>query len=292
MPVNPHFQNNFSTTSEQNLLNDLIIESIQIYGVDVLYVPREHVDLDSLYGEDPLSQFSNSYTIEMYTESVQGFGGEGELLSKFGIQLNNEMEMSVSKTRFEAIVPTAERTRPHEGDLLLFPLNNQIFEISFVDHDHIFYQTGIIHTYKLKLEQFVYSHETANTGNTEFDLMQREQSFSIEIDLDSGGTGDYTNLEPVYVGTDLSNTTFSGIVYEWSNTAYTLRVGDITGEIANGDVIVGDTSNAQWTVANTYNEDVFIEFNDDDDFADNFSIENNAFAIIDSTQNNVFGDFS
>lgn len=165
--------NNFNQSREQQLREDLIIESIKIYGIDVQYMPRTLVKEDNLFGEDTLSTFDDAYTLEMYIKSVDGFDGDGDFLSKFNLEIRDEVTLVVSKRRFsEEIVdndtaPVNEdpgAARPAEGDLIYFPLNGKIFEVKFVEHEDIFYPLGALQTYELRCELFEYSHEEFNTG--------------------------------------------------------------------------------------------------------------------------------
>jgi hypothetical protein len=182
--VNLYF-NNFAFTGEQRLVEDLIIESIKIYGIECKYMPRKLIAEDSLFGEDTLSLFNEAYNIEMYIKSVDGFQGDGDFLSKFGLEIRDEMVLTVSQRRFNEEIIVYEdnpfgqedtQVRPAEGDLLYFPLNGKIFEVKFVEHEAIFYQMGSLQTYDLTLELFEYSHERFDTGIQEIDALEDEYS--------------------------------------------------------------------------------------------------------------------
>lgn len=169
MAVNFYFSN-FSNSMEQTLIEDLIIESIRIYGIDCWYMPRKFGALDDLLNEDDLPTYDEAHLIEMYVKNVEGFEGDGSFLSKFGLQIRDSMTMSVSMRRFnEEVGAYTEQVRPNEGDLIYFPLNNKIFEIKFVDHKPIFYQLGALQMYDLRCELFEYSNEVFNTGIVEID---------------------------------------------------------------------------------------------------------------------------
>ena len=181
MPTTNLYFNNFAFTQEQNLIENLVIESIKIYGIEVQYLPRTLVKEDQLFGEDVLSKFENAYPIEMYIKSVDGFQGDGDFLSKFGLEIRDEMVLTVARRRFSEEIHYTDTTpvneaegigRPSEGDLIYFPLNNKIFEIKFVEHESIFYQMGSLQTYDLTLELWEYSHEQLNTGVTEIDAIE------------------------------------------------------------------------------------------------------------------------
>lgn len=173
--LNPFFLN--GSKSEQGLVQDLINESIQIYGIDVFYLPRFYITKKKVIREVIQSEFKNAYPIEAYVETYDGYEGPGTLLSKFGIQAMTEMTITISKERFESYIspliqklPNIElSTRPKEGDIVYFPLGDRIFEIKFVEHEQPFYQLGKTYTYKLSCELFRYQNEVIDTGNDVID---------------------------------------------------------------------------------------------------------------------------
>lgn len=157
---------------EQTLVEDLIIESIRIHGVDMWYMPRVLGAKDDLLNEDDLPIFNHAYQIEMYIKNVEGFGGDGEFLSKFGLQIRDSVTFSVSMRRFgEDVSLFDEQVRPNEGDLIYFPFNRKMYEVMFVDNKPIFYQFGALQMYDLRCELFEYSNERFNTGVDEIDVI-------------------------------------------------------------------------------------------------------------------------
>jgi len=169
LPTNFYF-NNFQSSQEQLLIENLVIESIRIYGHDLYYLPRTRVNFDSLYTEDDLSTFDTSFMIEMYIKNVEGFGGEGDFLSKFNLQIRDSITFCVARRVFNEEIGNIEALdRPREGDLIYFPLNNKIFEIKFVEHEAIFYQLGSLQMYEIQCELFEYSNERFNTGISDID---------------------------------------------------------------------------------------------------------------------------
>lgn len=178
MPATNLYFNNFANVQEQTLLEDLIIESIKIYGIECYYMPRTLVAEDSLFGEDPLSKFEQAYNVEMYIKSVDGFEGEGDFLSKFNIEIRDEITFVVSRRRWSEEIGVEQSTpvnedegvaRPAEGDLIYFPLNGKIFEVKFVEHEAVFYQLGELQTYELRCELYEYSYEEIDTGIASID---------------------------------------------------------------------------------------------------------------------------
>lgn len=157
---------------EQTLVEDLIIESIRIHGVDMWYMPRVLGAKDDLLNEDDLPIFNHAYQIEMYIKNVEGFGGDGEFLSKFGLQIRDSVTFSVSMRRFtEDVSVFDEQVRPNEGDLIYFPFNRKMYEVMFVDNKPIFYQFGALQMYDLRCELFEYSNERFDTGVDEIDVI-------------------------------------------------------------------------------------------------------------------------
>lgn len=169
MATNFYF-NNFTNSGEQRLIEDLIIESIRIFGIDVWYMKRNTGALDDLLNEDDLPTYDQAFLVEMYVKNVEGFEGDGDFLSKFGLQIRDSMTLTMSMRKFtEDVGMYNEEVRPLEGDLIYFPLNRKIFQIKHVEHEAIFYQMGSLQTYDLRVELFEYSNEVFNTGVEEID---------------------------------------------------------------------------------------------------------------------------
>ena len=176
------FFNNFASSQEQRLIEDLTIESIGIYGVEAYYLPKTYGDYDYLYGEDDIATFSDYYTVPMYINSVEGFGGEGDFLSKFGVEQRDTMTMSVARWTFEQEVGNESKAniaRPREGDAIYFPLNKKLYTINFVEHEPVFYQMGALQFYELRLEMFEYGGERFNTGISDIDVLEDTRSTDI-----------------------------------------------------------------------------------------------------------------
>jgi hypothetical protein len=196
MALNAHFNqggglNSTGYSLEQQLVENLYIEAVKIYGFDVYYIPRTLVDIDTIFTEDALSKFTSAHPIEMYLQSVDGFEGEGDFLSKFGVEIRDRASFVVVKSRWTTEVDNNASLivegRPNEGDLLYFPLTGGIFEITFVEHENIFYQVNNIYTYRLDVERFVYSSEKLDTGVSAIDAIEDRYStdmFEYELKLE------------------------------------------------------------------------------------------------------------
>lgn len=173
--------NNFQNSQEQQLIEDLVVESISHYGHDVYYIPKTIVDFDPIYGEDPISVYSNPYFVDMYIKNVEGFAGDGDFLSKFNIQIRDQITFTVARRQFQNEVGAyAEISRPREGDLIYFPLNGKLFQIKFVEHEAIFYQLGSLQTYDIRCELFEYSGERLETGIDIIDNLEKTYSTSMD----------------------------------------------------------------------------------------------------------------
>jgi len=170
MPTNPYFRN-YDNFYEQNLIDDLVIESIRMYGIDVIYVTRSNVGIDTIFNETDTPIFDQTFEFETYIKNVDGFEGEGDFLSRFGLQIRDQITFTVARRTFERYV-TKEKpnhTRPFEGDLVYFPLNDKMFEIKFVEHESVFYQTGDLQVFDLRCELMEYSNERFQTGRENID---------------------------------------------------------------------------------------------------------------------------
>ena len=227
-----HHQNN-----EQDLVEDLTVEAIKIYGKDMVYLPRTLVNKDELFGEDTISKFDDGYSIEMYIESVDGFQGDGDFMSKFGLEIRDSCSLIVSKKRFKDQVGS---DRPKEGDLIFLPLTNGLFEIKFVEHENPFYQVGKLFTYKLSCELFQFSQEDIDTDYSAIDNVEdSRQEFALDLTL-SSNVGNFTIGETVTTGAG-----FSATVSDWTSSSRILRVHDVSGTLSGGVSIIGGTSGAR-----------------------------------------------
>ena len=303
MPTNVYF--NHAVQSEQDLHEDLVVESLRFYGHEVFYLPRTIVDEDELFGEDTSSKFGDAYAVEMYIENTEGFEGEGDLLSKFGVEVRDQATFVLSKRTWQRFISLdsnlATSTRPQEGDLIYFPLGNQVFEIRFVEHENPFYQLGKLNVFKLQCETFEYSHEEIDVGIAELDNIEDQFSYQVTMTL-GAGSGDFVVGETV-TQTVSSGKTVSGNVVSYSSvgeSTKTLNVNNITfddtdvpatntmfvlsSNAAAGN-IVGATSGASRVVSVA--PDQYVTPNDP--LADNKDFETAGANIVDFSETNPFG---
>ena len=177
MPTNQYINHN--VVSEQRLYEDLIIESIQHYGENVFYIPREVEHLDKILNEDAWTHFNSAYMVEMYPESIDGFEGQGDLMERFGLEIRDEVTLVVAKRVWERWVGQHTNTewyRPMEGDLIFLPWAKTFFEITFVEHEQPFYQLMHLPVYKLKCSLFELSEERISTKYKEIDELYKDRS--------------------------------------------------------------------------------------------------------------------
>jgi hypothetical protein len=203
MATNPYFKD---YSGEQSLVEDLTVEIIKTMGRDVVYIPRDKFKQDLLFGEQWGTFFKTGIPIEMYIDSVVGFEGQGDITTKFGIEIKDNINLTVARKRFTEEIQTRvpELTRPREGDLIFFPLAKALFEINFVEHENPFYSLGKLYSYRLTCELFTYNEEAVRTGNTDIDSIETYEhgmtGENEEITLLDNGILDFSETDPFSEG--------------------------------------------------------------------------------------------
>lgn len=197
MPTNFYFQSGQGQgqTNEQRLVEDLIIESLKIYGHDAYYLPRTLVNKDTIFDEDELSKFTQAYPLEMYLDNVNGYEGQGDIFTRFGLEVRDQATFVLAKRRWEDMVLTSggtftQTTRPSEGDLIYLEKTKSLFEIRYVDFQNPFYQLNQIYVFRLTCELFEYSSEDLDTGITTIDGIETKYSqdmLEYQMLLEDGG---------------------------------------------------------------------------------------------------------
>ena len=287
MATNQYFNHHGTNTPENRLIENLMIESIKTYGIDVYYLPRTLNNEDTLLGEDASASFDSVHTIEMYIKNVEGFEGEGDFIAKWGLQIKDQITFTVAKRRFRELGLTTDgRAKiPHEGDLIYFPTTSALFQIMFVEDEAIFYQTGDIQSYDMMCEMFMYSDQKFNTGIDTIDSIERTHSYSINFTMDTG-SGNYTVGETVYQGASLAAATVKGEVASWNATDKLLNLINMTGNFSGTVNIIGDSSSASYSISSF---DAQSSAANTAASSTNVEIEAAADAIIDFTEGNPFG---
>jgi hypothetical protein len=285
MPTSPYFPTYYQGDSgEQNLYQDLVDEQIKLFGTDIYYMPRT-ILRDNTLDDIIYSKYQSQFQIEMLLSNVEGFGDSSEFISKFGLRITDEVKFRVSTRRWDEAAAPYNLTvngRPNEGDLLYFPLTQDLYEIKFVERESPFYQFGKIQFYTMTAEIYELGSDDISTGVAEIDEIETLFSSAIALTLSVGGTGSYT------VGETVTGTT-TGITAEvksWDETTRILQVINRTGTFATGEAITGNDNGAVWVVGtfDTLN-------NTNSEYDQNREIEDFADNIIDWTEGNPFGEF-
>ena len=292
MPTNHYFSK--GTITEQYLYEDLVIEALQIYGHDVYYLPRKLVNKDQLFGEDPLSSFNDAYSIEMYMETVEGYEGEKELVSRFGLEIRDETTFVVSRRRWLDLVGHDSNlitsVRPGEGDWIYMPNVRRLFEISFVDIDDPFYQIDNLPVYKLYCRTVEYSAERLDTGIDAIDDIETDRTgdaLQWQFLSEQGATTNYVENIELERGTDLYAT---GTVE--LETATDGGTGNLTSETETGfGSIMTEESTSKYSFF-IINEEYTITTSDplaDNDWIED-AVTSSTDPVLDFTEKNPFGE--
>ena len=312
MPRNVYFSH--GTTAEQRMYEDIIIEALQIFGHDLYYLPRKIVNTDAIFNEDALSEFGEAFMIEAYVESEAGFAGEGDILSRFGLEVRDQIDLIISKKRWMDLIgrfdvdSLNQSKRPREGDLLYFPLVKGLFEITFIEDENPFYELQQLPTFKLSCNLFEYSNQVIDTGVEEID--EFETVFAQRVRLTLGaGTGSFSLRETVTqtLG-DSPLTTISGeiatigldetaspgslyidvvnITTSGDSPVRDIRQFQVTGGVI-GNILGTESPNASYPLTSI---EGFNTIDDNDLFADNVNFENIGNNFINFSESNPFGE--
>lgn len=293
MATNLYFRQ--GVRSEQNLYEDIIIEALKMYGQDVYYLPRDIVNEDKILGEDVPSRFNSSYKIEMYIENIEGFDGEGDLFTRFGVEIRDAATFVVAKRRWEHTVKSYDNeitaVRPVEGDLLYIPFSRKLFQIMHVEHEQPFYQLQNLPTYKLRCELFEYNDEDFDTGTAEIDNIESKYAYTYMLTLDSA-VGDFIVGETVSQ-TLAGGVTMQGEVANWvssTNKLSVIHVGADDGLYHNfiTDTLITGGSSESTGYITLVQEEGLIKSNsteiDDNKYYDDLV------DFLDFSESNPFGD--
>ena len=304
MPRNVFFSQ--AVKSEQSLYEDLIVESLQIYGQDIYYVPRTLVSRDNILGEDPASKFDDAYLMEAYLENIDGFEGAGDLMSKFGLEIRDEATFVISRRVWERLVGKFSSNvidpRPQEGDVIFLPMTNSFFEINFVEDDSPFYQLSNLPVYRMQCSLFEYADEDFDTGIETIDLKTGQSAYQVFLDVTVSGGNHFEVGETVsqIVSTGI---TVSGEVQQRTKTSdiagtYGISNIGVTGSagvakdfiVSSTAVLTGGTNSYTGTITKVYDVSDNTETFTTDGAAENVAIELEADSFIDFTESNPFGD--
>ena len=309
MPRNVYFSQ--AVKSEQNLYEDLIIESLGIYGQDVYYIPRTLVNRDNVLNEDPASSFDDAYLLEMYIENTEGFEGAGDLYSKFGLEIRDDATFIVSRRRWETRVGIFDDNiidpRPQEGDLIFLPMTNSFFEISYVEDDSPFYQLSNLPVYRMQCTLFEYNDEDFDTGITAVDDATAKVAYELPMDITITGGNHFEvgeTIEQVLVAAvgETPAVKVFGEVQQRTKTSdiiskiFVSNIGasgtTTAKDFTVGGTITGLTSGYTGTIATIYSDltDTTGQAWATDEAAQNIDFELDADGFIDFSESNPFGD--
>jgi len=268
------------TQSEQWLYEDLLIEAIQIRGHEVFYLPRTLVNEDDLFGEDTLSKFSDAYSIEMWMENNEGFDGDKEILTRFGLEVRNEVTFVIARRRWEDTIASDDNliinTRPNEGDLIWHPTIQQMYEISFVDHDDPFYEIKNLPVYKLFCRTYEYSQERFDTDVAAIDSIEDDKStdaYFYQISAEQSSTTTYNQNIGLEDGFSLLEETAGDNIIGENETGFSSVL------VENSDSL-----NSFFIISENYSIESI------DTSSDNEFIGTEMVTVLDFTESNPFGD--
>lgn len=312
MPRNVYFSQ--AVKSEQNLYEDLIIESLQIYGQDVYYIPRTLVNRDNVLNEDPASKFDDAYLIEMYIENVDGFEGAGDLYSKFGLEIRDEATFVVSRRQWEKMIGVFSDLadpRPQEGDVIFLPMTNSFFEISYVEDDKPFYQLSDIPVYRMQCSLFEYNDEDFDTGVGEIDTKAGQSAYQLSMNVAPTVAGNHLDVGEIVrqelvaaVGATPAVVVFGEIVDRTKSTDLVTQLSianiGVTGSstyknfiVDNTKPLTGDDTGYTATITTIYDsiaDATSGRMLATDGGAQNMDFEIDADGFIDFSESNPFGD--
>jgi hypothetical protein len=285
------------TKNEQYLVEDLIIESLKIYGQELYYIPRILIAKDNILGEDRLSQFKNSFPIEMYFENVDSFNGQGAFIQKFGLMMEQSATLVVARRRWDQLVGrygvTTLPNRPNEGDLLYFPLSKGLFEIKFVQHQDPFYQLGKLYVYKLQVELFQYASENLDTGIKDIDEFETLKTFNVNPDISKAGKvasitminggSNYTSAQAVIKSNQGFGALLEPVIEDGEITSINIIEGGLGYPV---NVVVEITGNGSGATAAAT---VKVDIDEIESYADNTSFKKESSDLLFS-ETNPFGD--
>jgi cupin superfamily acireductone dioxygenase involved in methionine salvage len=280
MARNPYFK---VSSRDSSLLQQLVKEQIQVFGFDVHYIFRKFQNLDALFGEDTISKFQKSFQVEMFVSNYEFYESLGRVIDKFGINLQDSVNLMVAKTRFaEESAKYGTDTIPQEGDLIYFPEYGGLFEIKYVNDRNSFF------SYELNCERFRYNAEKLETEIPEVDMIEDNLVKSVRLfTLLSGVT--FQEGETVYQGSSVSDSTYSATIIDYKQVQKTMKVSDETGTPNIALPLKGEDSGVQttYTTLASTNEK-YLDTNADDSHA--IERERSAKDIIDFSEKDPFSE--
>ena len=279
--------------SEQHLYEDIIIESLKMYGQDVYYLPRDTVGEIKELGDEVPAKFNSSHKIEMYIENTEGFDGEGDLFTRFGVEIRDEATFVVSRRRWTQQVKQFDSEvtaiRPLEGDLIYIPLTKKLFEITHVEHEQPFYQLSNLPVYKLRAHLYDYNDEDLDTGIDDIDKIERDYAYTTNVTVAPA------NRSIVFaIGDTIRQNTSTGISIDGEISSWNSQ----TGVLSLIHVSTSDGKYHQYTAGNAIYQEENLQFDITtvgEDIKQSATEQNDLFntdnlSFLDFSEDNPFGD--
>lgn len=282
--------------SEQDLYENIVIESLKMYGQDVFYLPRTIVAEDTVFSEDVVSQFDEAYQIEMYLENIDGYGGDGDLFTRFGVELRDQANFVVAKKRWEEVSfnHVSSQPRPNEGDLIYIPMSNSIFEITRVEDERPFYQLSNLPVYRLTCELFEYNDEDFDTGIDVIDVVEQEYAYQYVLTMaDSAYSSTAFPIGSTVTQSLANGVTISGEIAKWNDSSDLLTLVHVGADDGKFHLFtsgtITDSDNATHTVLSASENNV-TQIITSNNVAQNDVFETAGDDFLDFSEGNPFGD--
>ena len=288
MATNQYF-NKFAFKNEQTLVQDLVDETIKIHGVDMTYIPRLVDNLDDTLGDAGNTSFSDAREIEMYIENFDGFEGEGEIMSQIGLEIKDEMTVTVSSRRFKSTFSDKSYTSPREGDLIFFPLNNSLFEVNFVEREKNFFSFGTTFTFQMRCSFFKYTGEDFTTGFDSIDGVTSSVFDQLLVVGATAGTGEFRDGERGHLYTNAAGSVTGATIdiIEWDTNTDTATIRIVDGTTVGATCMRGSASGASFGI---HTIGATQEFFAKDGLEDNTEIDFEASSFLDFTEKDPFSE--
>ena len=280
--------------SEQNLYEDIVIESLKIYGQDVYYLPRDTVFEDRVFGDEIPARYNSSYKIEMYIDNIEGFDGEGDLFTRFGVEIRDEATFVVSRRRWNQTVGgdnNINSERPREGDLIYLPLSKSMFQITHVEHELPFYQLANLPVFKCRAQLFDYNSEDFDTGIKEIQDIEKDHAYTYLLKIQGADT---SNRKPIYSGNIITQNQ-SGVlvtaeVAKYSDSDGTIHAVNLSSSDATFKLFQADSSITVDSASNIHTIQSISELNKLSENEQNTDFGSFGDDFLDFSESNPFGD--
>ena len=280
--------------SEQNLYEDIVIESLKIYGQDVYYLPRDTVFEDRIFGDEIPARYNSSYKIEMYIDNIESFDREGDLFTRFGVEIRDEATFVVSRRRWNQTVGgdnDINSERPREGDLIYLPLSKSMFQITHVEHEQPFYQLANLPVFKCRAQLFDYNSEDFDTGVEEIQDIEKDHAYTYLLKIQGA---DINNRKPIEVGTIITQNQ-SGVlvtaeVSKYSDSDGTMHAVNLGSSDGTFKLFLADSTVTVDSSTNIHTLQTVSELNKLSENEQNTDFGSFGDDFLDFSESNPFGD--